>query len=114
MVLMATLLVIGALGLPLLIVLALRAWGTDSARTESSLLSPEAHTVAYVVTEGEDPTFARAALTHAGFVSVLDHSGDQRLVVGCEPGQREQVRRILEQVDHLAGTGPVRFDDEWR
>jgi hypothetical protein len=112
MVLMATLLLVGALGLPLLVVLALRAWGTDTARTESSLLSPQAHTVAFVVPEGEDPTYARAALTHAGFVSALDRSGDQRLVVRCEPGQREQVREILERVDHRGRLVHVLFDDE--
>jgi hypothetical protein len=33
-------------------------------------------------------------------VTVLDRSGDQRLVVRCEPGQRERVRTVLEQVDH--------------
>jgi hypothetical protein len=109
---MATLLVIGALGLPLLIVLALRAWGSDAAKRESTLLAPGAHTVAFVVPEGEDPTFARAALAHDGFDSVLDRTGDQRLVVRCEPGQREHVRAILECVDHRVGPGHVHFDDE--
>jgi hypothetical protein len=116
MVFMVTLLVIVALGLPVLVVLALRRWGTDQAATEQSLLSPDAHTVSYVVPEGEDPTFARAALAHAGFVSVLDRSGDQRLVVRCEPGQREQVRSILEQTDHPTVEhgllAHVPFDDE--
>jgi hypothetical protein len=112
MVLMALLLLIGALALPVLLIGALRAWGKEEAVIESSLLSPEAHTVAYVVPEGEDPTFSRAALSHAGFVSVLDHSGARRLVVRCEPDQREHVRATLEHIN--AWTGHVQFDDEPR
>src|SRR5690242_5523613 len=113
MVFMVTLLLIGALALPVLLVLALRSWGEERAAVETSLLAPGAHTAAYVVPEGEDPTFARAALSHAGFVSVLDYSGEQRLVVRCEPGQREQVRRILEQTDHPAVDGHhIHFADE--
>ena len=92
MVLMALLLLIGAFALPVLLMVALRAWGRETV-IESSLLSPEATAwSAYVVPEGEDPTFSRAALGHAGFVSVLDHSGARRLVVRCEPDQREHVR----------------------
>jgi hypothetical protein len=113
MVFMVTLLVICALALPVLLILALRSWGAQEAAIETSLLSPEAHTVAYVVPEGTDPTFARAALSHAGFVSVLDRSGDQRLVVRCEPGQREHVRRILEHTDDPAVDGHhIHFADE--
>jgi hypothetical protein len=118
MVFMVTLMVVVALALPVLIILALRAWGAEAAATEQALLSPEAHTVVFVVPEGEDPTFVRAALTHAGFVSVLDHSGEQRLIVRCEPGQREQVRAILEQTDHPSAgghpayAGQVHFEDE--
>ena len=113
MVFMVTLLVIGSLALPVLVVLALRTWGEEQAAIETSLLSPEAHSVAYVVPKGEDPTFARAALSHAGFVSVLDHNSEQRLVVRCEPGQREHVRRILEQTDHPAVDGHhIHFADE--
>jgi hypothetical protein len=118
MVFMVSVIVLIALALPVLVVLALRAWGAEAAATEQSLLAPGAHTVVYVVPEGEDPTFARAALTHAGFVSVLDHSGDQRLVVRCEPAQREHVRMILEQTDHPSVgahrgyAAHVHFDDE--
>jgi hypothetical protein len=111
MVLMALLLLIGAFALPVLLIVALRAWGTEQAVIESSLLSPEAHTVAYVVPEGEDPTFSRAALSHAGFVSVLDHSsGARRLVIRCEPDQREHVRATLEHIH--ARTEHVQFADE--
>ncbi|MGA8248975.1 MAG: hypothetical protein WB797_18860 [Nocardioides sp.] len=118
MVFIVTLLVVSALGLPVLIVLALRRWGMKEAETERSLLSPQAHTVSYVVPEGEDPALARAALTHAGFVSVLDRTADQRLVVRCEQGERERVRAILEHVDHPTFDGHhedaahVQFVDE--
>lgn len=126
MVFMVTLLVLGTLVLPLLLVLALRSWGMQEEALETSLLAAGAHTVAYVVPDGEDPTFVRAALSHHGFVSVLDHGGghsgghggERRLVVRCEPGQREEVRGILQAADHPATYGdPARavrvlFDDE--
>jgi hypothetical protein len=105
MVLIVTLLTLGALAFPVLFVLALRTWGKEKAETEKALLAPQAHTVSYVVPEGEDPTFVRVALSHAGFVSVLDRSGEQRLVVRCESGQRERVRAILEEVDHPSYDG---------
>jgi hypothetical protein len=105
MVLAVSLLVLTVLVLPLLLVGMLRNWGRDAAETEKSLLAPEAHTVSWVVPEGEDPAVVRTHLAHAGFVSILDRSGDQRLVVHCEDGDRERVRSIIERTDHIAYDG---------
>lgn len=118
MVLAVTLLVLSVMVIPLLILGAMRRFGQEEAATEEALLAPGAHTVAWVVPEGEDPSLVRTHLAHAGFVSVLDRSGDQRLVVGCEPGQREQVRAVIAGTEHVtydghAPLGPLlRFADE--
>jgi hypothetical protein len=118
MLLSVTLLVVSVLALPVLVALVARRWGTEEARTESALRSPGAHTVRYVVPEGEDPAQVRAALTHARFVSVLDRGGDQGLLVRCEASQRERLRSIIEEVQHTAFVGRlgdgdhVRFADE--
>jgi hypothetical protein len=111
-------LVLAALLLPVALVLGARRWSMEEAELDTRLHSPQAHTVVYIVPEGQDPALVRAALTHAGFSTVLDRSGDQRLMVECDESHRAQVRAIIEGLDHTAlddcGThvGPVRFEDE--
>jgi hypothetical protein len=118
MVLVVTLLVLSVMVIPLLVIGMMRNFGMREVETEQELLAPEAHTVSWVVPEGEDPSQVRTRLSHAGFTSVLDHSGDQRLVIACEPGQREQVRAVIAGCDHVSYDGharagePLRFVDE--
>ncbi len=118
MVLAATLLVLTVLVVPLLLILVLRGFGMEQSDTEQALLSPEAHTVSWVVPDGDDPALVRTRLAHAGFTSVLDHSGDQRLVVRCASADRERVREIIARTEHVTfdgqGLGPsqLRFDDD--
>jgi hypothetical protein len=96
----------------------MRRFGMEEAETEQALLAPDAHTVAWVVPEGEDSATVRTHLSHAGFTSVLDRSGDQRLVVECEPGDREMVRDIIAHAAHSTFDGralqpsQLRFDDD--
>jgi hypothetical protein len=118
MVLAVTLLVLSVLVIPLLIIGMMRKFGMEEAETEQALLAPGAHTVAWVVPEGEDPATVRTHLSHAGFTSVLDRSGDQRLIVACEPGDREMVRDIIAHAAHSTFDGSalqpsqLRFDDD--
>ncbi|MFZ2015721.1 MAG: hypothetical protein WAV00_18035 [Nocardioides sp.] len=118
MVLAVTLLVLSVMVIPLLVLGMMRRFGMEEAETERALLAPDAHTVAWVVPEGEDPATVRTHLSHAGFTSVLDRSGDQRLVVECEPGDREMVRDIIAHAAHSTFDGQalqpsqLRFDDD--
>lgn len=97
----------------------LRDWGVNEARTEALLRSPETHTVAYVVPEGQDPAVLMAALARAGFTCVVDTSGGtERVLVACDEDQRGRVREVLEQVPRTnfdgaeLPVGHVTFDDE--
>ncbi len=118
MVLAATLLVLTVLVVPLVVIAMMRRFGMQEADTERALLSPASHSVAWLVPEGEDPALVRTHLAHEGFVCVLDRSGDQRLVVGCEPAQREQVRSVIAGTAHTTFDGralrpsQLRFDDD--
>ncbi len=118
MVLAVTLLVLTVLVVPLLLIVAMRRFGMEQTATEQALLSPAAHTVSWVVPDGEDPALVRTRLAHAGFTSVLDHSGDQRLVVRCGPADRERVREIIARTEHATFDGQglrphqLRFDDD--
>lgn len=95
MVLAVTLLVLTLFVVPLLVLGMVRRFGMDEAEKEQALLAPGAHTLAWVVPEGEDPALVRTDLAHAGFTSVLDRSGDQRLVVECEPADHARVHEII-------------------
>jgi hypothetical protein len=118
MVLAATLVALTVMIVPLLVIAMMRRFGLEEADTERSLLAPEAHTVSWTVPEGEDPALVRTHLAHEGFVSVLDRSGDQRLVVRCEPGEREKVRAVIAGSAHTSYDGHpldsrgLRFDDD--
>jgi hypothetical protein len=113
-----TLLVFTAMLLPVALLLGARRWGMQEAEVDARLHLPSSHTVAYVVPEGQDPALLRVALTHAGYTTVLDRGGDQRLLVECEESHRAQVRHVIESVDHGAFEGSevlrghVRFEDE--
>lgn len=97
----------------------LRDWGRHEAETEARLRSPETHTVAYVVPEGQDPAVLVAALARAGFTAVVDTSGRaERVLVACDEDQRARVRDVLEHVHRTdydgaeLPAGRVSFDDE--
>jgi hypothetical protein len=111
-------LVLVALLLPVALLVGARRWSLEEGEVDARLHSPHAHTVAYVVPEGQDPALVRVALSHAGYVTVLDRGGDQRLLVECAESQRDHVRMIIEDLDHTgledsgAYAGPVRFEDE--
>jgi len=113
-----SLLVLTVLAVPLALILGARRWSIAEAAVDARLHSPRVHTVAYVVPEGRDPALVRVALAHAGFVTVLDRSGDQRLLVECDESRREQVRRVIEDLGDPGLVGPeihdghVRFVDE--
>jgi hypothetical protein len=63
----------------------------------------------WVVPEGEDPSLVRTHLENAGFASAFDHSEDLRLVIQCEPAEREKVREVIAATEHLTYDGPVPF-----
>jgi len=119
MLVVAVMLVVGAVAVVVAIMLALRRWMLDEEQIEAQVRSPKAHRVAYVVPPGQDPAILRAALTHAGFTSALDtENGDERLLVACDEHERVQVRSIIEQVHRAGVDGPemqvgrVSFEDE--
>jgi hypothetical protein len=95
MVLMALLLGLTLIVVPLLVIASLRRWGLEEADTDTRLHSPQTHTASYVVPPGQDPAVVRAALKHAGFVTVMEHGGDH-LLVECEVGQRNRAREVIE------------------
>jgi len=113
-----SLLVLTVLAVPVALILGARRWGMAEAAVDARLHSPSVHTVAYVVPEGQDPALVRVALAHAGFVTVLDRGGDQRLLVECAESRREQVRRLIADLGDQGldgvrvATGHVRFVDE--
>jgi hypothetical protein len=113
------LLLIGFLVVGVVVIVFLKEWTQEEARTEARLRSPETHTIAYVVPEGQDPAILMAALAHVGFESMVDTAGPrERLLVACEETDRAQVRDVLEHVDRAGFSGPemhaghVHFDDE--
>ncbi|MGZ4428479.1 MAG: hypothetical protein ACXVXC_04560 [Nocardioidaceae bacterium] len=113
------LLLVGLIVVALIVLLGLRRWTFDEARTENRLRQPGAHTLTYIVPEGQDAAVLVAALVHAGYTSVTDvYGGFERLLVACEEKDRAQVRSILEHVDRAGFAGPemhvdhVRFQDE--
>jgi hypothetical protein len=103
----------------ILVNVGLRNWVARQSRTEARLLSPETHTVGYVVPEGQDPAVLMAALTSAGFEAIVDTSGRaERVLIACDDGDRTRVRAVLEDVHRTGFDGAamrvehVVFDDE--
>ena len=102
-----------------MLLLTFRRWTLDEAKTEARLRSPESHRLVYPVPDGEDPTSVMAALTGAGFVSVVDTlAGVERLLVECDEKDRARVREVIEQAERAGSEGPqtrvrrVSFEDE--
>lgn len=94
------------LAFPVFFVMTLRRWELEEVKVETRLRAPEAHKVVYVVPEGQDPAVLRAALTGAGFVTVMDESGGaERLLVECEPQDRARVQQIIEHVERTGFEG---------
>ncbi|HET8603669.1 MAG TPA: hypothetical protein VFM09_07050 [Marmoricola sp.] len=111
MVFAVAVLVVVALVLPVVLVMTLRRWELDEAKVESRLRAPGAHKVTYVVPTGQDPAVLRAALSGAGFTSVVDEeAGAEWLVVGCEAQERARVREVLEHVEHTRFEGTMRAE----
>jgi len=103
------------------LLLTFRRWTLDEAKTEARLLAPDSHRAVYAIPDGEDPTVLMAALTRAGFVSVVDmKAGVERLLVECEHTDRARVREVIEQVNRGGSQGrgapvrPVSFEDDPR
>ena len=111
-------LVVGVAVLMVVMSVGMGRWSAAEARKDAELHAPDAHTVTYVVADGEDPVSVIAALTHAGFVSVEDHSGlHDRVLVQCEVEDRERVRDVIAHVHHQGYDGAavvnrVVFEDE--
>jgi hypothetical protein len=111
-------LMIGVAILLLVASVGVRQWSSGQAATEAHLHEPGAHTVTYVLPDGEDPVSVLAALSHAGFTSVEDHAGvHDRVLVECGDEDREQVREVIAHVEHreydgAAVAGRVVFEDE--
>jgi hypothetical protein len=78
------------------------------------------NTVEYLVPDGVDPSIVRAALKMAGFTSAFeDRWGVEHLLIACPPREREQVRRVIAEVQARAYVPElhldvVRFQDEVR
>lgn len=99
--------------------LFLGSWARDEARLEARLHEPGAHTLAYVVPNGQDPAVLMAALAGAGFTAIVDlYGGRERLLVECGEDDRARVREVIEHVDRGGIDGPemhvghVSFEDE--
>ncbi|WP_151082188.1 hypothetical protein [Nocardioides cynanchi] len=103
---------VALVGIPALIILALRQWGQQDARTETRLHQSQTHTASYDVPAGQDPAPLRTALNHASFSTVLGHGDAGRsLIVECDEADRARVRNILEQ-ELPRHAIPVHFQDE--
>ena len=93
-----------------------RTWVLDEGATEARLRDPATHTLSYVVPNGQDPATLMSALAHAKFTTVTDsHGGIERLLIGCEETERAQVRQVMEDAIHAAGTqatSHVSFEDD--
>ena len=99
MVAAAALLSILAVVVMVTVALALRSLVEDEKRTEEQLHDPHTPTVTYAVPNGVDPVVFAVAVKRAGFPSVVTEAGaSQALRVRCDTGDRERLRRALEDV----------------
>jgi hypothetical protein len=101
------------------LVFFIRAEVDEVIRTETHLHDPDTPTVAYAVPNGVDPIGIRTALRMDGFTCVPEQVGDAYcLLIECEPGDRERVRRAIAAVHITTYDGSVlqldhvRFEDE--
>lgn len=119
MVVVLAMLLVGLVVAGVVVSMGLRTWTLDRARTEARLLSPDTHTVGYVVPPGQDPAVLMAAVAGTGHTAMVDTSGGtERLIVECDDHVRGEVRRALESVHSTGWDGSdmrvehVVFDDE--
>ena len=109
-----TLVVIGGVGINVY----LRDWVREESRREAHLRDPGTHTVAYAIPNGVDPVTITAGLGRAGLNSGVERVGMVECVrIECQDWQREQVRRVLEEIPMNAYDGSllharVVFEDE--
>jgi hypothetical protein len=97
----------------------LRNWVREESRREAHLRDPHTHTVTYAIPNGVDPVTAESALARAGFTSGVDRVGMlECLRIECDESQRDQVRRVLEDISMFdydgspLPAGHVVFEDE--
>lgn len=97
----------------------LRAEVTEVADKARRLHDPATHTLAYALPNGVDPSAVTAPLAVAGFEAIVDDAGTtEHLVIACDEGQREVLRRVVGDL-HLSNYdgsafegGRVVFEDE--
>jgi len=105
------------------LLLAVRQWIRDRARTEAALESDRTETLEYVVPEGQDPAVVLVALEQEGFTPAADSLGRSHLLrIHCPAGlerDRAQVRAVISRADSTAiehgariDVDPVVFEDE--
>ena len=119
MVVVLAMLLVGLVVVMVVVGLGLRTWTLDRARKDAWLLSPDTHTVSYVVAAGQDPAVLLAAVAGAGYPAMIDTThGTARVVVACDEHARGEVRAALEHVHRMGFDGSemlvehVAFDDE--
>lgn len=83
-------------------VLGVRSFLARESHNEAHLRDPRTPTIAYAIPNGIDPAVIKAALSTAGFTSMVDQVGDAEcLRIECDPAGRERVRSVIEGV-HLS------------
>lgn len=83
-----------------LIGLAVAAMLRKEEALDERLHDPLTPTVTWEVPPGVDPVIVGGELTAAGFANSLDeHDGAPALCISCPPGQRPQVRSLIETVE---------------
>lgn len=81
------------------VMLAVGRWMRNESKTDARLHAPGAHTVAYVVPNGQEPALLMSALARAGFAVVAESlGGEEVLLIECEESDRATVRRVIETV----------------
>jgi hypothetical protein len=118
MAIVVVMVLVGLVVVGVAIMLALRTWVLEESRTEARLHRPGAHTLSYVVPNGQDPAVLMAAVRNAGLTSVVDTTGGtERILVECEEEDRARVRSALEHAavpgyDGHTTVAHVAFEDE--
>lgn len=119
MLVLAAMLMTGAVVVSVAVALFVRSWSREESEREARLCDPRTHTIAYAIPSGVDPVVFAIALDKAGFASVSDRVGSAECIrVECSEAERGQVRSVLESVqvprDDRAATRAeqVVFEDE--
>ena len=119
MLVVAAILMTGAVVVGIAVALFLRSWSREEAEKEARLRDPRTHTIAYAIPSGVDPVMFAIALDKAGFASVTDRVGNAECIrVECSEAERAHLRRVLESIQVRQGEGTdtraehVVFEDE--